>query len=93
MSIFVKDPGAVLDYAIDWAAGYLGTQTISVSDWSVVPQDEDGLLLGAARIEEGRTIVSLAGGQRGCVYRVTNAVTFSDGGHDERMLVVRVEDR
>jgi hypothetical protein len=91
--MFVKDPAAVLEYVVDWAAGYLGGETISVSDWSVVPVEPGGLAPGAARIEGGRTIVSLSGGRPGCVYRVSNAVTFSDGGHDERMLVVRVEDR
>lgn len=91
--MFVKDPAAVLDYVVDWAAGYLGSETVSVSDWSVAPVEAGGIEVGAARIEGGRTIVSLSGGRAGCVYRVTNAVTFSDGGHDERMLVVRVEDR
>jgi len=93
VSIFVKDPAASLDYAIDWAAGYLGAQTISESSWSVWPEGDGALVAGAHRIEGGRTIVALSGGLIGCVYRVTNAVTFSDGGHDERMLVVRVEDR
>ena len=93
MSIFVKDPGAVLDYAIDWTAGYLGAQTISQSIWSVLPEGEGAVVAGAQRIEGGRTVVALSGGRAGCVYRVTNAVTFSDGGQDERMLVVRVEDR
>jgi len=91
MSIFVKDPGASLEYAVDWAAGYLGAQTLSGSSWSVLP--EGGLVLGADRIDGGRALVTLSGGQAGCVYRVTNTVIFSDGGHDERTIVVRVEDR
>jgi hypothetical protein len=93
MSVFVKDPGASLEYAIDWAAGYLGEQSLVVSDWSVSPEDMAGLVVGAGRIEGGRTLVTLSGGRAGHVYRITNRVTFSDGGQDERMLVVRVEER
>ncbi|WP_439532093.1 phage fiber-tail adaptor protein [Polymorphobacter sp.] len=98
MSIFVKDPGASLDYAIDWAAGYLGNQGLTESRWSVTPggPGEIGageLVADGGRIDGGRALVTLSGGRAGCVYRVTNAVTFSDGSHDERTLVVRVEDR
>jgi hypothetical protein len=93
MSVFVKDPGASLDYAIDWAAGYLGDQSIVESNWSVSPEDVAGVLVGPGRIEGGRTLVTLSGGRAGHIYRITNAVTFSDGGQDERMLVVRVEER
>lgn len=93
MTIFLKDPGASLDYAIDWAAGYLAGQSIVTSAWAVSPAGEGALTATAARIEGAQTLVSLTGGQAGCVYRVVNAVVFSDGGRDERSLVVRVEDR
>jgi len=93
VSIFLKDPGASLDYAIDWAAGYLGDQNISESRWLAAPAGDGDLVLGPGRIEGGQTLVTLSGGRAGTVYRITNAVTFSDGGHDERTLVLRVEDR
>ena len=94
MSIFVKDPGASIDHAVDWDAGYLAGRTILSSEWSVVPAG--GALpmqLAGARIIAGRTAVTISGGRLGQVYRITNRVTLSDGGSDERTLVVRVEER
>ena len=90
MAIFLKDPAAVIDYAVDWAAAYLAGAEIAESDWQVAPA---GLLVMAASHDAGRSTVTLAGGARGCAYRLTNRVTFSDGRRDERSLDVRVEER
>ncbi len=93
MTVFLKDPGAVLDYAIDWGGNYAPGQSIVESSWQMSPDGDGTLLVTAPRIDAGQTAVTLAGGRRGCVYRVVNQVVFSDGGRDERSLVVRVEDR
>jgi hypothetical protein len=93
VAIFVKDPGAVVDYAVDWSAGYLGTQAITASDWQVVPATPDGIAVEVSRIDAGATVVTLSGGVAGIVYRISNKVGFSDGRSDERTLVVRVEER
>lgn len=93
MAIFVKDPAAVVDYAVDWQSAYLAGQVISQSDWSVVPDEPGGIAISVAAMAEGRSIATLVGGRRGRVYRLTNRVAFSDGRSDERSLDVRVEDR
>ena len=90
VAIFLKDPAAMIDYAVDWQAAYLAGATVADSSWTVVP---DGLVVMAARHDAGRSTATLGGGDRGCVYRLTNHVTFSDGRSDERSLDVRVEDR
>lgn len=90
MTIFIKDPAALVDHVVDWAAGYLGDRAIAASAWQVAPA---GLSIAASRIAGGRTVATLAGGAAGLVYRVTNQVEFSDGQRDERTLVVRVEER
>ena len=90
MSIFLKDPGGVIEHAVDWDAGYLAGRSISQSSWQVEPT---GLVLGLARLEGGRAAITLSGGVAGHVYRVVNRVTLSDGSSDERTLVVRVEER
>lgn len=91
MSIFVKDPAALVDYAVDWAAGYLGARSIVASDWDIRPAG--ALALAAASIAGGRAVATLSGGVPGQVCRVTNRVRLSDGRSDERTLVIRVEDR
>lgn len=93
MAIFLKDPTATLDYAIDWQAAYLDGQTIQSSLWDVAPDAAGGITVSAANHDGGRTMVTLAGGMRGMRYQITNRVTFSDGRSDDRSLDVRVEDR
>jgi hypothetical protein len=91
MTLFLKDPGAVIDHAVDWDAGYLAGRTIVASVWSVRP--DSSLVLANPRQTDGRTAITLSGGSAGQVCRVTNRVTLDDGSSDERTLVVRVEDR
>lgn len=93
MTIFLKDPGATIDYAVDWSAGYLAGQTITTSTWDVVPLGDDAVAVDASGIEAGKTVATLSGGREGLLYQITNRVTFSDGRIDERMLALRVEER
>lgn len=93
MAIFVKDPDAVIDYAVDWSAGYLAGEQITDSVWSVAPVAAGGVAVMTSRTDGSKAIATLSGGHVGLVYRVTNRVVFSDGRNDERALVVRVEER
>jgi hypothetical protein len=93
VAIFLKDPAAVIDYAIDWQSAYLAGATIIASHWQVVPDVPGGLAIVMTTEAAGRSVAMLAGGQRGASYRLTNHVTLSDGRSDERSLDVRVEDR
>lgn len=93
MAIFVKDPAATVDFAIDWTAGYLEGQTIVSSVWRVVPSSDGAIVVAGSSVAPGRTTVTLSGGRPGCLYQVTNNVGFSDSRSDERSLVLRVEDR
>ncbi|KPF59033.1 hypothetical protein IP88_16370 [alpha proteobacterium AAP81b] len=93
MAVFLKDPQAVVDYAIDWNAGYLAGQTIAASEWAIAPAGADAPQILAAIIDKARTVVTLGGGAAGKVYRITNRVAFSDGRRDERSLTVRIDDR
>ena len=93
MAFFLKDPGARIDYAVDWGAGYLHGETIAVSDWSVAPVEPGGVVPGSTLFSPTRTGATLEGGLPGQVYRVTNRVTLSDGRTDERSIALRVEQR
>lgn len=93
MAIFVKDPAALVDYAVDWTAGYLNNQTIASSEWRVIPDGAGTIIVEAQSIDAGRTVATLSGGRNGGLYHITNKIGTSDGRIDERTLVVRVEDR
>lgn len=93
MTLYLKDPESTLDYAINWAAGYLDAQTITASSWSVVPVEAGGITITAQAHEPTATRVTVSGGLPGHVYRLANHITLSDGTSDDRALVLRVEQR
>ncbi|WP_448582478.1 phage fiber-tail adaptor protein [Thermaurantiacus sp.] len=91
--MFLKDPGARLDYRFDWSERVADGRAITASDWLVEPQTAAGLVIESAAIDGATTVVWLAGGEQGRVYAVRNRVALSDGQIDERSLIVRVEQR
>jgi len=93
VAIFLKDPMAIIDFAVDWSANIAADRTITASVWQVLPGGSGAVVVEAAISEPQRSIATLSGGQSGQVYHVTNRVTFSDGRNDERTLVLRVEDQ
>jgi hypothetical protein len=93
MTYYLKSPAAQLDYSIDWAAGYLGNESITSSDWTITPVEPGGLVVLADTRTTGRVTATLSGGIAGHVYAVSNRAMFSDGRIDERTISVRVEAR
>lgn len=91
--MFLKDPGARLDYRFDWSERLAGGLALTASDWRVEPEAAGGLAIESSAIEGSETLVWLSGGEQGRVYAVRNQVRFSDGQIDERSLVLRVEQR
>jgi hypothetical protein len=91
--MFLKDPGARLDYRFDWSERLAGGLTLTASDWLVEPGTSGGLVIESSAIDGATTVVWLAGGEQGRVYAVRNRVGISDGQVDERSLVLRVEQR
>jgi hypothetical protein len=91
--MFLKDPDALLDYAVDWGAALGVGTSIAASDWAVRPDEPGGLSVMRADLAGAVASVRLAGGVPGHVYAVGNLVTLADGTADERSLTIRVEDR
>ena len=93
MTMMVKDPDTRIDYEFEWGAAYPDGQAVMASAWDCVPDEAGGVAIAAASHDLVKTVVTLAGGIAGHVYRVNNRVTMSDGQIDERSLTLRVEDR
>lgn len=93
MSIYVKDPQARIDYAIDWPTTLIGAATIATSGWAVEPVENGGVSVASSSFSGARCIGTLEGGVPGQIYRVRNRIVLSDGRSDERSLNLRVEDR
>lgn len=91
MQVHVKDPGAVLDYAVNWAGGYLQSgETLLSSSWTIFPGD---MAQVAASNTATAAIITVSGGVVGRLYELSNRVTTSQGRTDERSIIVRVEQR
>lgn len=93
MTLYLKDPGAVLDYSVDWGAEYLAGDVLTASDWSVAPEETDGVIVVGSDFDASSATVKVSGGIAGRIYRLVNRVVTEGGRLDERSVVLRVEAR
>lgn len=94
MTLLLKDPDAVLDYAIDWGAEYLSVDDLlAESSWSVTPDESDGVVVVGSAFEDRMSSVQAGGGIAGRLYRLANRVVTQLGRIDERSIMLRVEKR
>ena len=93
MTLLLKDPNAVLDYSIDWGSEYLGEDLIAESEWSVIPNESDGVFVIGSDFDATITTVSAAGGNAGQIYKLVNHIVLESGRIDDRSIVLRVEKR
>ncbi len=93
MTFLLKDPAAVLDYAVDWGADYLSGDALADSQWSVSPDETGGAAIAGSQFDLLVATVQVGGGVPGKIYRVTNRVTTASGREDSRSVVLRVEKR
>jgi len=69
MTFFLKDPGAVLDYLIDWGAEYLDGDMLAASEWFVVPDEGGGVTVAGSDFDATTSTVKAAGGASGNAFR------------------------
>lgn len=93
MTLLLKDPEAALDYAVDWGAEYLDSDTLAQSSWEVSPLEAGGVSVLASTFDHLVATVKAGGGFAGRVYRLTNRVTLASGLEDSRSITLRVEKR
>ena len=93
MGFHLKDPGAVLDYAVDWGAEYLGGDAIASSSFAIDPIEAGGGVITGMANDFTVATVTVAGGIAGRQYKVINHVVMASGREDERTIVLRVEQR
>ncbi len=93
---YLKDPNALIDYAIDWSADYLASgEQITASSWFILPQGAVGDLSVDHSLAPvtGVVTVFVTGGIAGKLYRVTNRITTNQGRTDERSITIRIEEK
>ena len=85
---FEKDPDALLDFQVDWAAWLSEGDTIASSTWDV----PDGLVEESSSATTTTATVWLSGGTAGSTYKIANRITTTDGRIDDRTLYIMVEE-
>lgn len=93
MPWIAKDPQAVLDYQVNWAASgdsWLGADTIvGTPVWTI----DAGLTKDSQSNTTTTATVWLSGGTAGTSYTVTCRVSTAAGRTDERSFIVKVMQR
>lgn len=94
MADFIKDPQAVLDYKVDWAAPAAkggpflqDGETIATSTWTV----QAGITKGSDTKDSTSATVWVSGGTADTEYALTNTVTTSLGRTDKRTITLLVQ--
>lgn len=89
MSTFIKDPDAVLDFTVDWAANLATDDTIATANFTVPA----GITKDSQSNTTTTATVWLSGGTAGTTYNVVCRITTADGRTDDRTLRIVVQDR
>ena len=89
MTVYIKDPEAVLDYAFDWSDWLASGETIT-SHLVTVPT---GINLDSSAESAGKVTAWLSGGSVGETYRVECLIATIAGRTDERSLWIKVVER
>lgn len=85
----LKDPAAVLDYAVDWGRWLDEGETITDHTVTATP----GIVVDTTGEADGKVTAWLSGGTAGNTYTVSYAITTSAGRQDERSITVLLRDR
>jgi len=93
MTYLLKDPGASLDYVVDWGSDYLAGDVLASSSWSVSPDEPGGASIEASQADLLIAGVTVGGGVAGRIYRLINHIVTASGRADSRSIMLRVEKR
>ena len=93
MTLLLKDPDSVLDYAIDWGSEYLDDDIVTQSSWTVEPDEDAGVTIVVSAFDSNTTTVTAEGGIAGRIYQLTNHVVLASGLIDSRSVTLRVGRR
>ncbi len=89
MSIFSKDPDAVLDYSFDWSDWLGVAETISTKTIDA----DTGITVDSSSESAGVVSVWLSGGTVGTTYAVRCEIVTNELRTDERTIFLKVKER
>lgn len=87
----IKDPDAVLDYTLDWAA-WLTDIADTIASHTVTATS--GITCDSSTVSGNKVIMWLSGGTvEGTTYQVTCQIVTTGGRTDERSISVKIQER
>jgi len=90
MSLYVKDPDAVLEYTVDWSVWLESGETIG--SHSVIA--DTGITVDSSAIVDNTAVmIWLSDGTVGQYYRVTCRIVTTAARTDDRSITIQVEER
>ena len=95
MTIYYKDPEAVLDFTFDWTSWLGGSETISSRTITISCSEESSPTLTKDSDSEASGVVTvwLSSGTAGKKYKVECKISTNESRTDERTMMVRVQER
>jgi hypothetical protein len=91
MTIFFKDPDAVLDYAFDWSDWLDSGAGEAISSHTI--DADTGITVDSDSESSGVVTVWLSGGTAGTTYAVRCEIVTDDSRTDERTMIIKVMER
>lgn len=90
---FIKDPDAILDYAVSWAAWLAEvSDTLLISTWSILENPGDALVVETDVSNNTVATIWLSGGTVGMKYALLNRVTTAGGRTNDRTIYVKIRE-
>jgi hypothetical protein len=86
---FFKDPGAALDYTVDWSRWMPSGDAIASVDWTV----DDGIFDAKETNDDDSSTIWLSSGTAGTTYKIVAQITTDDTRIAERAFEVNIIDR
>lgn len=87
--VYIKDPGATLDYSFDWTDWLGSNETITATSWTVPA----GLTKVSETFSAYVSTCRISGGTVGNTYTVTCQISTNTGEVDQRSLNLVIQER
>jgi hypothetical protein len=91
MSIFIKDPDAVLDYAFDWSSWLDAGSSEAISSYTI--DADTGITVDSHGESSGVVTLWLSGGTDGTTYALRCEIVTDAGRTDQRTMIIKVQER
>ena len=88
IAVFIKDPNAVLDYALDWTK-WLEGDTLVSGTWTI----DAGPTIASQNVSAGIVTMWLSGGVDGVSYAAVCRVVTTGGRTEDRTISIQVRER